>query len=167
MPQIYSGDELAMHGGDDPDNRHDFPGGFPNLQPDAQPSAFTAATRTPEQAEMLSWVTTLTRIRSAQPALRCGAEQVLFADADTLVTMRDATHATNCDAPANTDTRVLIALHRGPQPASLTVPLTQTWLADCRLSPPLLASPSSSASITTNTLSLQLQPNDVLIATCH
>jgi glycosidase len=29
MPQIYSGGEIAMTGGEDPDNRHDFPGGFP------------------------------------------------------------------------------------------------------------------------------------------
>ncbi|MFP5233187.1 MAG: alpha-amylase family glycosyl hydrolase, partial [Acidobacteriota bacterium] len=29
MPQIYSGDEIAMQGGGDPDNRKDFPGGFP------------------------------------------------------------------------------------------------------------------------------------------
>ena len=28
MPQIYSGDEIAMMGGEDPDNRRDFPGGF-------------------------------------------------------------------------------------------------------------------------------------------
>ena len=29
IPQIYSGDEIAMPGGADPDNRRDFPGGFP------------------------------------------------------------------------------------------------------------------------------------------
>src|SRR5207247_3409894 len=28
-PQLYYGDEIAMTGGDDPDNRRDFPGGFP------------------------------------------------------------------------------------------------------------------------------------------
>jgi glycosidase len=28
-PQLYYGDEIAMQGGDDPDNRRDFPGGFP------------------------------------------------------------------------------------------------------------------------------------------
>ena len=28
MAQIYSGDEIAMQGGGDPENRHDFPGGF-------------------------------------------------------------------------------------------------------------------------------------------
>jgi glycosidase len=29
MPQIYYGDEIGMPGGNDPDNRQDFPGGFP------------------------------------------------------------------------------------------------------------------------------------------
>jgi len=29
-PQLYYGDEIAMDGGDDPDNRRDFPGGFPS-----------------------------------------------------------------------------------------------------------------------------------------
>ena len=45
IPQVYSGDEIAMSGGDDPDNRRDFPGGFPG-----DPRiAFTPAGRTPEQ----------------------------------------------------------------------------------------------------------------------
>ena len=29
IPQIYYGDEIGMAGDDDPDDRHDFPGGFP------------------------------------------------------------------------------------------------------------------------------------------
>lgn len=29
-PQLYYADEIAMEGGDDPDNRRDFPGGFPS-----------------------------------------------------------------------------------------------------------------------------------------
>jgi len=29
IPQLYYGNEIGMTGGDDPDNRHDFPGGFP------------------------------------------------------------------------------------------------------------------------------------------
>ena len=44
MPQIYSGDEIGMPGGEDPDNRHDFPGGFAG---DAH-NAFTKAGRTAE-----------------------------------------------------------------------------------------------------------------------
>ena len=34
-PQLYYGDEIAMQGGDDPDNRRDFPGGFPADSVDA------------------------------------------------------------------------------------------------------------------------------------
>ena len=34
-PQLYYGDEIAMQGGDDPDNRRDFPGGFPEDGSDA------------------------------------------------------------------------------------------------------------------------------------
>jgi neopullulanase len=29
IPQLYSGEEIAMKGKEDPDNRRDFPGGFP------------------------------------------------------------------------------------------------------------------------------------------
>ena len=29
IPQLYYGEEIAMEGKDDPDNRRDFPGGFP------------------------------------------------------------------------------------------------------------------------------------------
>ena len=41
IPQLYYGDEIGMAGGDDPDNRHDFPGGFPGDQHNAftQPGA--------------------------------------------------------------------------------------------------------------------------------
>ena len=44
-PLVYYGDEIAMPGGGDPDNRRDFPGGFPG---DAR-SAFEAAGRTPDE----------------------------------------------------------------------------------------------------------------------
>src|SRR4029453_766960 len=29
IPQLYYGEEIALEGKDDPDNRRDFPGGFP------------------------------------------------------------------------------------------------------------------------------------------
>ncbi len=70
MPQIYSGDEIAMKGGDDPDNRRDFPGGFPG---DAQ-SAFTGPTV--EQAGMEEWVRDLLKLRRARRAARWAAASV-------------------------------------------------------------------------------------------
>ena len=88
MPQLYAGDEIAMKGGDDPDNRRDFPGGFPG---DAQ-DAFTQAGRTAEQQAEFAWISALTKLRREHAALECGGEQVLAANADWLVTLRDMGH---------------------------------------------------------------------------
>jgi glycosidase len=48
VPMIYYGDEIAMSGGDDPDNRRDFPGGWS----DDLLNAFKPSGRTPEQQEV-------------------------------------------------------------------------------------------------------------------
>jgi glycosidase len=166
MPQIYSGDEIAMTGGDDPDNRHDFPGGFDNT-----PSAFNPATRTPQQQQIFTWVAQLTALRQKHEALACGAEQVLAANDDWIITLRDAAHATPNTCGISTD-RVLVALHRASaatstQPATLDVKLTGTWAAGCRLAPPDLASTTASAAITADLLHLQLTGDDTLIASCR
>jgi len=70
IPQIYSGDEIGMPGGDDPDNRRDFPGGFPGDPADA----FTATGRTPEQQDIFTHVHGLLTLRKAHPALRTGKQ---------------------------------------------------------------------------------------------
>jgi glycosidase len=67
-PQLYYGDEIGMIGGDDPDNRQDFPGGFPG---DKQ-NAFVQSGRTVEQQEIFSHVQKLLRLRAEHPALRHG-----------------------------------------------------------------------------------------------
>jgi glycosidase len=68
IPQIYSGDEIGMPGGDDPDNRHDFPGGFPG----DPHNAFTAAGRTAEQQDVFAYLRSLLVLRKSHPALRSG-----------------------------------------------------------------------------------------------
>ena len=68
IPQIYSGDEIAMPGGDDPDNRRDFPGGFPG----DPHNAFTASGRTAEQQDVFAYVQSLLALRKSHPALRTG-----------------------------------------------------------------------------------------------
>jgi glycosidase len=70
IPQIYYGDEIAMTGGGDPDNRRDFPGGFPG---DAS-NAFTASGRTSEQQDVFAYVQSLLALRKAHPALRTGKQ---------------------------------------------------------------------------------------------
>ena len=67
-PELYYGDEIGMKGGDDPDNRRDFPGGFPG---DKQ-NAFTQSGRTPEQQEIFSHVQKLLSLRKEHLALRRG-----------------------------------------------------------------------------------------------
>jgi glycosidase len=158
-PQIYSGDEIAMHGGDDPDNRHDFPGGFRA----SANNAFTPSGRTDGQQQMYAWVSQLAALRSAHPALACGGEQVLASNEDWLVYSRDARHGSCGDG----DDRVIIAIHRGTKTASLTVPLDETWMLGCQLDRPEIAPSRSSATIAEGKLALAMQGDNALIAVCH
>ena len=80
MPQLYSGDEIGMEGGKDPDNRRDFPGGFPG---DAH-SAFTRHGRTATEQSIFAWTSGMLALRASHPALETGLEQDLFADDDVL-----------------------------------------------------------------------------------
>jgi glycosidase len=68
-PLLYYGDELAMHGGGDPDNRRDFPGGFPG---DPR-NAFEKSGRTATENEVFEHVKRLAKLRTMLPALRRGA----------------------------------------------------------------------------------------------
>jgi glycosidase len=67
-PLLYYGDELAMRGGADPDNRRDFPGGFAG---DAR-SAFTAAGRTAEENDVWNHLAKLGALRKQFKPLRTG-----------------------------------------------------------------------------------------------
>jgi glycosidase len=75
IPMIYYGDEIAMAGGADPDNRRDFPGGW---RGDPK-NAFEARGRTPEQEAIFTHVRKLARLRAETPVLRRGALQQLAA----------------------------------------------------------------------------------------
>jgi neopullulanase len=86
IPELYYGDEIAMPGGKDPDNRRDFPGGWPG---DAQ-NAFTREGRTREQEEVFEYVQTLLRLRREHPALRGGKLWHLASDDTSFVFMRES-----------------------------------------------------------------------------
>jgi glycosidase len=168
MPQLYAGDEIGMTGGDDPDNQHDFPGGFPGDAHDA----FTEAGRSAAQQTEFSWISELTTLRRKQPALACGGEQVLAANQDWLVTLRDLKHqaAPECMAhisETGVGSRVLVALHRGTAAATFDLPINKTWMEGCSLKMPMLGSEQDDAKIENGTMHLQLGGNDVLIAACE
>ena len=83
-PQLYYGEEIAMEGKGDPDNRRDFPGGFPG---DAR-DAFTERGRTPAEQRMFEWTRSWISLRHQHPALRRGVLIDLFYDDDAYVFAR-------------------------------------------------------------------------------
>ncbi|HTV83556.1 MAG TPA: alpha-amylase family glycosyl hydrolase [Acidobacteriaceae bacterium] len=125
MPEIYSGDEIAMRGGPDPDNRQDFPGGFPG---DPQ-NAFTAAGRTPEQAAVHDWVAALFQFREHHPALYNGRQQDLFTDPSAFIFVRTPDVRHGCTRGG--DQRFLIAVNDADTSRTLTIPTKRTALEGC------------------------------------
>ncbi len=67
-PLLYYGDELAMRGGGDPDNRKDFPGGFAG----DKENAFTSKGRTAEENDVWNHVAKLGALRKELKPLRDG-----------------------------------------------------------------------------------------------
>jgi glycosidase len=119
IPQIYSGDEIAMPGGDDPDNRRDFPGGFPG---DPQ-SAFTAGGRTAEQQDVFAYVQSLLALRKNNPALRTGKQWHIGWDDNYYAFLREL--------PRGED-RLLIIYNNAPKTLELKIPIDNTPLEAAR-----------------------------------
>ena len=86
-PLIYYGDEIGMPGGADPDNRRDFPGGWPG---DAR-NAFEATGRTAVEQAVFEHVRTLLRLRAERPDLRRGGTEHLHVGEQTYVYRRGRT----------------------------------------------------------------------------
>jgi len=161
MPQIYSGDEIAMMGGEDPDNRRDFPGGFVAARPGEQ-NAFVAGSRTPEQAEMHDWVKGLLDVRGAHSALQAGEEQVLQSGANVIVYVRGKNLQSGCSTGAKDD-RVLVLVNKGDRPETIDLPMSNTALAECRNISHLWGA-DGSLQIKADTLHVVISPGSAEIA---
>jgi len=122
IPQIYYGDEIAMSGGDDPDNRHDFPGGFPG----DKGNAFTAAGRTPEQQDVFNYVHALLELRKNHPVLRNGKQWHIGWD--------DTYYAFLRELP---EEKLLVIYNNAGHKRALEIPLGGTPLARARQLQPL------------------------------
>lgn len=85
-PLVYYGDEIAMPGGGDPDNRRDFPGGWSG---DPR-NAFSATGRTPAEQQVFDHVRRLLRLRAERPELRRGPTENLFLTDQAFVYRRGA-----------------------------------------------------------------------------
>jgi glycosidase len=124
-PQIYSGDEIGMDGKADPDNRHDFPGGFAG---DTH-TAFSTAGRTAKEEEIFSWTADLLALRGAHSVLQTGMEQNLFADEDVFAFVRSP-DGLGCPAD-HAKERYLIVVNKAQQSKRIQLPQEGTALAGC------------------------------------
>ncbi|MGI8897646.1 MAG: alpha-amylase family glycosyl hydrolase [Pyrinomonadaceae bacterium] len=108
IPQLYYGEEIAMEGKEDPDNRRDFPGGFPG---DTR-SAFTAPGRTATEQRMFEWTRAWLRLRAQRSAIRNGRLIDLFYDDDSYAFARQDRSET-----------LIIAFNRGAHEKKIPVPV--------------------------------------------
>lgn len=125
LPQIYSGDEIGMAGGKDPDDRRDFPGGFAG---DSH-NAFTEDGRTLAEEDVFRWTSGLLAYRSAHSEFKTGIEQNLYADANLFVFVR-ATDNAGCDSRSGSE-RLLIVVNKALQHKTVDLPVSDTALAGC------------------------------------
>jgi len=115
IPQLYYGEEIALEGKDDPDNRRDFPGGFAG---DAR-NAFTTEGRKTTEQRMFAWTRSWLRLRAEHPAIRGGRLTDLFYDDDAYVFARQDRSET-----------VIVAFNRAGQERKLTLPAASIGLKD-------------------------------------
>lgn len=114
IPEMYYGDEIGMTGGGDPDNRHDFPGGFPG----DPHNAFVESGRTPEQQALFAHVQQLLALRREHDAFTRGQLWNIFWNKTAYVFAR--TSATE---------RILVVANAGPAAQKLDVSFADTPLS--------------------------------------
>ncbi|HEX5874744.1 MAG TPA: alpha-amylase family glycosyl hydrolase [Pyrinomonadaceae bacterium] len=107
-PQLYAGEEIAMEGKEDPDNRRFFPA-----------RAFANEGRTPQERAMFDWTRSWIRLRREHAAIRSGRTIDLFYDDDAYVFARR--HA---------DQTVIVAFNRQNQEKRVTIPAASIGLKD-------------------------------------
>jgi glycosidase len=113
IPQLYSGEEIAMEGGEDPDNRRDFPGGFPG----DQRSAFTKDGRTATEQRMFEWTRDWLKLRREHSALRDGRLIDLYYDDDGYAFARQ-----------NSSETIIVVINRATSEKQIKIPAESTRL---------------------------------------
>ncbi len=103
-PLIYYGDEVVLAGGNDPDNRRDFPGGWR----DDPRNAFEASGRSAEQQSVWQHLQRVLAIRAARQELRTGRMEHLLVTDQTYVYRRGNT---------------VVAINNGKADVSVTIPV--------------------------------------------
>lgn len=123
VPQLYYGDEIGMEGGDDPDNRRDFPGGFPG----DRRNAFEERGRSAMEQRIYEWTREWLRLRREHTALQRGRLIDLLYTDDAYVYAR-----------ADETEMIIVAINRASQPAQLRIPTSALGLVEVTPVEPLV-----------------------------
>jgi glycosidase len=135
-----------MPGGEDPDNRRDFPGGFPG----DQRNAFTQTGRTPDEQAVYSHVQGLLKLRREHPALRIGDQKHIVVTDDYYVFTRETAGE-----------RLMVVFYKGDSAKTITVDLADTTVANAKGFVSVNSAPG--AHLQGTQLQLQLAPESVAI----
>jgi glycosidase len=146
IPQIYAGDEIGMPGGGDPDNRRDFPGGFPG---DAR-DAFTDAGRTAEQQDLFAHVQSLLKLRQSHPALRSGKQWHIGWDEGYYAFLRELA-----------EDKLLIVYNNAAKTRELNIPVENTPLASAHQLQPVFG--NTSAELTSGKVHVSLPAQSLAV----
>ncbi len=115
IPMIYYGDEIGMPGGGDPDNRRDFPGGWP----EDPRNAFDTAGRTASEQGLFTHLQRLMQLRAGSDSLRRGRMVDLLVE--------DRAYAF---ARVTAASRMVVVFNNGAESATLRIPLNGTGIVD-------------------------------------
>lgn len=147
-PMIYYGDEIALPGSGDPDNRRDFPGGWA----EDKRNAFTATGRTKDENLVHDHVKKLLSLRRELEPLRQGKLVQLDSNANT-----------GAFARVTKTSAVLIAFNNSEQTQTLETSLVPQLLGHKELFDRL--ADGRMISVTSDKLSLTLSPRSAVILT--
>lgn len=157
MPEIYSGDEIAMEGGDDPDNRRDFPGGFTQ----SSHNAFEASGRTAEEQDIFKWASALIHLHKSHEAFT-SEQQDLMADSMAIAYVRGSDLATGCGEPGAPE-RILIVVNKDSKSRSINIPTANTAAENCSQFTTLFPAAAPLVRSEKDSLSLSLEADGVAI----
>lgn len=147
-PLIYYGDEIALRGGGDPDNRRDFPGGWA----EDQRNAFEASGRTKDEEQVHAHVKKLLALRRELEPLRRGKLVQLKSDSHTSVFAR-----------TTKDTGVLMLFNNSDQTQTLKTALITPLLGQKELFD--LLAQNRAVAVTADAITLTLPARSAAILT--
>ena len=146
IPQVYAGDEIGMSGGEDPDNRRDFPGGFPG---DPR-NAFLAGGRTEVEEDVYEHVRALLHLRQAHPALQRGRQCNIAWDDSYLAFTRETA-----------EEKVLVMFNNSSGPRNVSFSIEDTPLQNATRVRALYG--TAKAALNANQMQTMLPPESVTI----